>query len=167
MKGTEVSTLNSHLLSLVEDASRGLPGVAMRKMFGCEAMFANGKIYSLIWKTGRIGVKIPDTAQFDELMAQDGAEPWSPGGPKMKMSHWVLVPESFHDDSEALKTWVARAHGHAMKAEGRSQRQRRRWPRRSPPRSPGPRGSNSDAAVGRRCARALARSEADDGHRDG
>src|SRR5687768_10499929 len=105
MKGTAVSTLNSHLLSLVEESSKGLPGVGMRKMFGCEALFANGSIYSLIWKTGRIGVKIPDAAQFQELMAIDGSEPWSPGS-NMTMSHWVLVPESFHDDAEALKTWV-------------------------------------------------------------
>ncbi|MHB8875307.1 MAG: TfoX/Sxy family protein, partial [Myxococcaceae bacterium] len=99
----------------VEDASARLPAVSKRLMFGCEALFARGSIYALVWKTGRIGLRLPDAARFAELMALEGADPWSPGK-NMSMSHWVLVPEAFHDDTDALGEWVMRAHAFAMKA---------------------------------------------------
>ena len=40
-----------------------------------------------------------------------GAEPWC-AGPKA-MAHWLLVPEEFHDDPEALAPWLRRAHAQA------------------------------------------------------
>lgn len=43
-----------HLLELLEEGSSKLPGVTRRKMFGCEALFANANIYALVWKEGRI-----------------------------------------------------------------------------------------------------------------
>ena len=83
-------------------------------MFGCDAFFASGEIYGLIWKTGRIGLKFTDSGAFDELMARPGSEPWK-AGPKV-MSHWVLVPEEFHDAPDELAKWVRRAHSLAMSA---------------------------------------------------
>jgi TfoX/Sxy family transcriptional regulator of competence genes len=108
-----MGTLYPHLLSLIEEASDRLPAVSKRLMFGCEALFADHSIYALVWKTGRIGVRLPDAARFAELMAVDGAEQWSPGK-NMTMSHWVLVPESFHDDTDSLGEWVRRAYQFAM-----------------------------------------------------
>jgi hypothetical protein len=35
----------------------------------------------------------------------------------MTMSHWVLVPESFHKKPTDLAKWVKRAHALALKAE--------------------------------------------------
>ena len=41
-------------------------------------------------------------------MATIGAEPWKAG--TMKISLWVLVPESFHKKSANLKKWATLAH---------------------------------------------------------
>ena len=49
-------------------------------------------------------------------MAIDGAEPWTIG--KKTMSHWVLVPRSFHKNSERLQQWVQLAHQMAYEAAG-------------------------------------------------
>lgn len=96
-----------HLCELVEDATRGRTDVRKQRMFGCDAYFVGDTIFALIWKDGRIGIKLTDRAAFDELMAIEGAEPWSPM--QSKMSSWVLVPEEFHDDPETLTPWVRRA----------------------------------------------------------
>lgn len=109
-----MSSLSEFLLSLLQEASESLPGVTPRRMFGCDALFADGAIFALIWKTGRIGLKIQDPGQFAELLALPGAERWAPGS--TAMAHWVLVPESFHDDGELLETWVRRAHQQAKSA---------------------------------------------------
>jgi TfoX/Sxy family transcriptional regulator of competence genes len=110
------NTLLDHLRDLIDQASRGLPGVTPKRMFGCHALFANENIYALVWKDGRIGIKIPEAARFAELMALPGAEPWTAG--RAAMSHWVLVPEGFHDDEEELRRWTKVAHGLASSGIG-------------------------------------------------
>lgn len=102
------SGLLEHLRELLDEASEGLPGVAARRMFGCHAVFADSNIFGLVWKTGRLGLKVPDAARYEELMAMPGAGQWCAGS--KAMSHWVLVPEEFHDDPEELGRWVKLAH---------------------------------------------------------
>ena len=70
-----------------------------------------------MWKEGRIALKLPRSA--GELLLSPGARPWSIGA--KKMGAWVLVPESFHDDADALASWARRAHAEvlAFAAEGR------------------------------------------------
>lgn len=109
-----MGSLFPHLLELLEEASRELPGVSPRRMFGCDALFAYGNIYALVWKDGRIGLKLPEPSLYEELMAMPGAARWEVG-PSQAMSTWVLVPEDFHDDSEQLQVWVRRAHELASK----------------------------------------------------
>lgn len=117
-----------HLRSLLDAASDYLPGVTSRKMFGCYTLFANDHIYALVWPQdgGRIGLKIPEQAAYDELMSIPGAALWSPNGEKT--GWWVLVPPSFHADEENLKekllAWVERAHGYAMTAPPKPKRNR-------------------------------------------
>src|SRR5262245_14434782 len=77
-------------------------------MFGCAALFTKGNIFALVWKHGRLGVKLPDSAQHDALMAEAGAEPWKPGA--TAMLHWVLMPPAFHVAPDKLAHWVGRAH---------------------------------------------------------
>jgi TfoX/Sxy family transcriptional regulator of competence genes len=100
------------LLHLLERHAGPLAGVTRRKMFGCEAFFRDAAIFALIWKEGRIGLKLPVGASFDEAMALPGALPWRAG--TMAMSHWVLVPESFHSAPKSLSRWVVRAHDEAL-----------------------------------------------------
>ncbi len=110
-----MATLFPHLRELIEEGSVGLPGVAPRRMFGCDAFFAYGNIYALVWSEGRIALKLPDKASFDEVMARPGAEPWTVSEGKA-MSHWVLVPEDFHDEPDELGRWIRRAYESAAHA---------------------------------------------------
>lgn len=104
-----MATIFPFLLELV--GSAGLPPHETRRMFGCDAFFVDGEIFALIWKTGRIGVKLTEAGEFAALAALPGAEPWC-AGPKA-MAHWLLTPEEFHDDPEALAPWLKRAHAEA------------------------------------------------------
>lgn len=97
-----------YLIELVEDSARGLADVSKRRMFGCDAYFTGEQIFILLWKTGRIGVRLPDPAAHEEALALEGAEPWQIG--EKTMSHWVLLPEDFHDDGAALTPWIRQAH---------------------------------------------------------
>jgi TfoX/Sxy family transcriptional regulator of competence genes len=106
------SPQHEYLQSLLDESSASLPGVTYRRMFGCHAAFANGAVYGLIWKTGRIALKFPDPETRQTLLSMPGAEPWTAGTKTMR--EWVLVPESFHDDEDLLREWVQRAHAVAF-----------------------------------------------------
>lgn len=100
--------LTGYLKEQVETASAELSDITPRRMFGCDAFFHGGSIFALIWKTGRIGLKITDPSLFKTLMSVPGAAPWT-AGPKT-MSNWVLVPEDFHDDVDQLRQWTKTAY---------------------------------------------------------
>ncbi len=105
-----MSDIRGHLKDMVGFSAHRLTAVTHRKMFGCDAWFSRGQIFSLIWKTGRVGVRLPDVAVFDEAMALKGAEPWTVGAKMSPMAHWVLLPESYNDDGDEVDLWVKRAH---------------------------------------------------------
>jgi hypothetical protein len=88
-----------------------LSKLSTKKMFDCHALFANENVFSLVWKHGRIGVKLTSTKHFEKLMALDGAEPWKAGS--MTMGHWILVPEAL---AAKLTPWVRLAHAQALSA---------------------------------------------------
>jgi hypothetical protein len=48
----------------------------------------------------------------EALLALDGAAPWQYGTKQPK--HWVMVPESFHDDVDQLQVWVDRARAEVL-----------------------------------------------------
>lgn len=93
---------------LLAAAAAELPNVTARKMFGCQALWARGSVFALVWKHGRIGVKLPDERAFAALMSEPGAAPWKAG--PMTMAHWVLLPETFHARAAEIRRWAARAH---------------------------------------------------------
>src|SRR3954468_15547847 len=101
------------LKEIVELAAEGLPGVEAKRLFGCDGFFARGTIFSLIWKTGRIGIKLLDEADYAALMKVKGSSPWSPGPAKPKMFGWILVGPSMNDANK-LAPWVAKAHAQAL-----------------------------------------------------
>jgi TfoX/Sxy family transcriptional regulator of competence genes len=98
-------------------AAEGLPNVTARNMFGCHALFADGNVFGLVWKGGRIGVRLPDDSTYNKLMSQTGAAPWKAG--KMTMKHWVFVPEGMHQNRASLRKWLKIGHGLAMQAKPR------------------------------------------------
>lgn len=98
------------LLEILRSASADLADVHEKKMFGCDALFARGRIFALIWKTGRIGVKLPEAARYEALASQRGAAPWTLGDKVIKS--WVLVPPKL-EDPKALGPWLEEAHAMA------------------------------------------------------
>ncbi len=102
------------LKAIVEGATEGLRAVELKRLFGCDGFFAGGTIFSMIWKEGRIGLKLRDEGDYDALMKMKGAGPWCPSG-KMKMSGWVLVAPVLHD-ADKLAPWIAKAHAQAVGA---------------------------------------------------
>lgn len=105
----------SELGKVLDHAAEGLKKVTARKMFGCHALFADDAVFGLVWKEGRLGVRLPNEELYSDLMALKGAAPWKAG--PMVMSHWVLVPESMHKASDKLKAWVMQAHELALSSE--------------------------------------------------
>jgi TfoX/Sxy family transcriptional regulator of competence genes len=121
-----MSYLLEELRGLVVDAAGSLPRVEERKLFGCAAWFASDSIFALVWKHGRIGLKLPDEAAYRELMAVAGSAPWSIG-PKI-MGGWVLVPEDWHDDGERLRAWAKKAHAQALSGPAPAQKKAKKKP---------------------------------------
>lgn len=107
-------TIIAELENTLNSMAKELPKVTGKKMFGCHAVWANGNVFALIWKTGRIGVKLPEADLYEKLLSKPGAEPWKAGA--MTMSHWVLVPEDFHTKKKDLHVWVVKAHLLALNA---------------------------------------------------
>lgn len=52
--------------------AQSLPKVTWKRMFGCDAVFADGTIFGLIWKEGRIGLKLLNDSDFSKLRATSG-----------------------------------------------------------------------------------------------
>lgn len=100
------------LRELFEESTEDLSNVTIKRMFGCDAFFADENIFGLIWKTGRIGLKLTDDEPLCELTKMPGSEPWTAGN--RTMAHWVLVPPQFHDDRKSLVKWVKKAHALAL-----------------------------------------------------
>ncbi len=98
----------AELLATLRTAAKNLPDVTEKKMFGCEALFTQDRVFALVWKEGRIGVKLPDPEKLASLLGQAGASPWTPGG-KMTVSNWALVPPGLHN-AKKLQPWLQLAH---------------------------------------------------------
>lgn len=101
---TKIEELNT----LLDGATSTLTNVNSKKMFGCHAAWVNENVFALVWKTGRIGVKLPNEPDYSKLMSLAGEEPWK-AGPK-QMAHWVLMPIDFHNKKASLNKWVSKAH---------------------------------------------------------
>ena len=132
-----MSTLLLELRSRLDDLTADLPRVTVRRMFGCDAFLAGGAIFAMVWREGRIGLRLPDELLGD-LRALPGADPWRHRD--MVVRQWVLVPESFHDDSDGLAPWVHKAHaaaldrGPASRKKAAPRRKSSTWKTAAPPR---------------------------------
>jgi DNA transformation protein and related proteins len=119
-------SLDADLMSLLLDAVERLPDVEKKRMFGFAALWAQGRIFALVWR-GRISLRLPDPAAAAELSALPGAKALDivegkvgPAGQR-----WIDVPEAFHDDPDELRRWARRAYDLALQ-EPLPQRRKRR-----------------------------------------
>jgi TfoX/Sxy family transcriptional regulator of competence genes len=87
----------------------GHPNAPVRKTFGSPCAFVNGNmavgLHGSEWF-----VRLPPEAA-DELMALEGAAPFSPM-PGRSMAGYVVLPLAVLDDEAALAGWIERSLDH-------------------------------------------------------
>ena len=108
----------TRLKAVFDGAMAGLDAVEPKQLFGCDGYFANGNIFGLVWKEGRLGLRLTDDADREELLALEGAGPWKVG--PMTMKHWVLLPPLWHRQPAKLKQWARKAWASAMERPEKS-----------------------------------------------
>ncbi|MBK7862527.1 MAG: TfoX/Sxy family protein [Archangiaceae bacterium] len=102
----------SRSLELLTDACAKLK-MTPRKMFGGHGFFApNGGMFAGILSDDAIIFKLVVGPLRDELISL-GGYPWTYQGRDRPttMNEWIVVPESFYDDGDALEAWAKKAHG--------------------------------------------------------
>ncbi len=114
-------SLDADLMALLLDALEGLPKVEKKRMFGFEALWADGRIFAVVWN-GRISLKDPELAKLP------GARPFAIelGKKTAKPAAWIVVPETFHDDPHELRRWAKRAYELALKRPSPARKRRAR-----------------------------------------
>ena len=120
-------SLDADLMAILLDAADGLPLVEKKRMFGFQALWADGRIFALVWK-GRIALRLPDAGAGAEMAALPGSSAfWVEGGDDSPAGkRWINVPESFHDDPRELRRWAERAHALALQQPPPKRRRKRR-----------------------------------------
>jgi hypothetical protein len=96
------------LVTLLEDASAGLPGVEVTRAHGYDALASGGRAYALVASDGRIGVRLPDWDLFTAAFELPGSEPLYDAD--QRVGHWVVLPVDVRDDDAALRDWLRHAH---------------------------------------------------------
>jgi hypothetical protein len=94
----------ARLKAVFDGSMAGLEGVEPKRLFGCDAYFVNGNIFALVWKEGRLGLRITDEGSRTELMALPGAEAWVVDSKVVRF--WVLLPTAWHGRPSRLKEWA-------------------------------------------------------------
>jgi TfoX/Sxy family transcriptional regulator of competence genes len=101
-----VSRPSSETAELFRSLVPAAPGVTVRPMFGNVAAFVNGTMFAGTFGDV-LGVRLPDEAVRDELLAVDGAGPYGPA--ERPMGGYVAFPEAWRDDPDRLREWIGRA----------------------------------------------------------
>jgi TfoX/Sxy family transcriptional regulator of competence genes len=83
-----------------------------RRMFGGHAFFApNGGMFAGIVTDDAITFKLVRGPLRDALISL-GGKPWV-YNEKMTMQEWIVIPDGFYDDLDAMTEWAAKAHAAA------------------------------------------------------
>jgi hypothetical protein len=117
------------LEALLDSASRHLADVSTKRLFGYHALYRADAVFALVWKSGRIGMKIADPKRHQELMAIAGAEPWIAHA---VMTQWALGPEHFHENVRLKSKWLMTAHCLATEKTSLSRGVQDKWTDRHP-----------------------------------
>jgi TfoX/Sxy family transcriptional regulator of competence genes len=119
MSGKKASSEEmTRLKATFDGAMAHLKQVEPKRLFGCDGYFVNGNIFGLVWKEGRLGVRLTDEAKQAEVLALPGAAPWKAG--PMVMRHWVLLPTDWHKKPLILKQWARLAYELALERPERA-----------------------------------------------
>jgi len=98
------------VVAAFEVATRGLPDLEPRKMFGYPAAFLRGQMVCGVFQE-RIMLRLGE-ADRAALLAQPGARPFEPM-PGRAMREYVELPESLLRSPAKLRGWVERGAAYA------------------------------------------------------
>jgi 3-methyladenine DNA glycosylase AlkD/TfoX/Sxy family transcriptional regulator of competence genes len=107
VKRGAADTLREFLDEQVSAAVRPLAGVGRRKMLVSFGFTVHDRVFALVSRQSRIVVRAPDAEVRAELLKL-GATPWK-FSKRAAPRDWLQLPETMHDDSEALAIWLRRA----------------------------------------------------------
>ena len=88
-----------------EHATKNLPGVERRTMFGYPSVFLNGNMLASIFQD-RIMVRLSPVDRVDAI-ERNGAKPFEPS-PGRGMKEYVELPAAIVADAGALSGWLSR-----------------------------------------------------------
>lgn len=108
----------TRLKALLDGALAGLDSVVPKRLFGCDGWFARGNIFALVWKDGRVGLRLSEAELLTEALSLEGAGPWLQGGKPVR--HWALLPKTWAAEPAKLRAWGRRAHALALARPERS-----------------------------------------------
>src|ERR1700722_1841031 len=94
----------ARLKAVFDGALAGLEGVEPKKLFGSDAYFVHGNIFALVFKEGRLGLRLTEERSREGLMALPGADPWIVGDKAARF--WVLLPAAGHSRPARLRDWA-------------------------------------------------------------
>ena len=83
----------------------GERGVRQKNVFGGRGFLVGKSTFVIVWGEGLLVKTTP--AEYDELLAQPGIEPFAPGG-EGSMGTWLVVPADAVADDPELTDWVRR-----------------------------------------------------------
>jgi len=87
------------------------PEVTRKPMFGNVAGFAAGQMFLCLFGD-RIAVRLDEAAR-QELLTEDGAEPFM-AGPGRPMKEYVVLPPAWRGDPARSAEWVQRSLSYAL-----------------------------------------------------
>lgn len=98
-------------LEIMSEACEGIQ-LVRRRMFGGYGFFApNGGMFAGVLSDGAVILRLALGEAREELIAL-GGQPWVFEGraKPITMHQWIVIPDSFYDDTDSLHVWLKRAH---------------------------------------------------------
>ncbi len=79
------------------------PGVEVKPMFANLGAFVNGNMFAGLFGES-VGVRLPDEAVREQLLAIDGTGPYGPA--ERPMGGYVALPDAWRDEPDRLSEWI-------------------------------------------------------------
>ncbi|MEX6507946.1 TfoX/Sxy family protein [Jiella sp. M17.18] len=123
----------------LRDLFASLPGLAIRRMFGGQGIYADGRIVAVVIR-GTLYLK--SDPESEAVYAAAGLERWTyqrPGRQPVKMPYWRMPDDAFDDPDQATR-WIAVADDAARRVALAEKPKAAAAPRRRKPRNAAPAG---------------------------
>ncbi|MBL1294618.1 MAG: hypothetical protein COB61_012220 [Thiotrichales bacterium] len=111
-EGEMSKQLNTDLFDMIAKEMAEYSAIGTGKFFGLDVLKVQGETFAMVWKEGRVGVKILNKELNAKLVSTKEANHWVTSG--KTMSQWVLAPYEYNEDITALKKWLLLAYNDAL-----------------------------------------------------